>query len=346
LKEKVNITIHDLAKEMSLSPSTISRALKDHPSIGAKTRLAVQKLAKLRGYRPNIMAVNLRSQKSKTIGVLLSFINRPFNSALISGVEEAARAIGYNVIISQTTDNLEIEKNNLRALYDMRICGLISSLSIETLDFEHFDQFHRSSTPVVFVDRVPVGYEGYKVIIDNFKAGYDASTHLIEQGCKKLGHIGGSIKQQLYKDRRDGFVQAIVDARLPVDERIILNGKNLSREEGTQMAKEILQIKGVDGLFCANDASAVSALMVAKELSIAVPDDLAIMGFNNDPICLVVDPPLSSLFHPGYEMGKLCVKKLMEAINEDSSSPKEVTLSTELKIRKSSLRKNKFIHEK
>lgn len=340
LKAKVNITIHDLAKELNVSPSTISRALKDHPSIGAKTRLTVKKLAKLRGYRPNTMAVNLRNQQSKTIGVLISWINRPFFSDLISGIEEAAREKGYNVIISQSTDNMAIEKDNAKAMYDMRICGLITSLSIETLEYTHFDQFYRSKTPVVFVDRVPVDFVGQKVVIDNFKAGYDATTHLIDQGCRKLAHLGGSLKQSLYRDRLRGFEQAVRDAGLDLYPELILSGKILSREEALEMTKKLFQ-NGIvpDGIFTANDIAAVSAIQIAKAAGKRIPEDVAVIGFNDDPICEIVDPPLSSMYHPAYEMGRICVERILKSISLSNQENDFSILTTELVARRSSLRK-------
>ena len=321
MKEKVNITIHDLARELDLAPSTISRALKDHPSIGAQTRQTVKKLAKLRGYRPNIMAVNLRNQQSKTIGVLISWINRPFFSNLISGVEAEARARGYNVIISQTTDNLAIERDNAKALYDMRICGLITSLSIETLEYQHFEQFYKSDTPVVFVDRVPGDFDGQKVMIDNFKAGYDATTHLIDQGCRRIAHIGGSLNQMLYKERLRGFLQALEDHGLAADPDLILSGKSLSRQESLVMAAELFKNgHSPDGVFGANDIAAVCAIQMAKKVGKKVPEDVAVIGFNDDPICEIVDPPLSSMYHPAYEMGKICVSRILDTLNETKTS--------------------------
>ncbi|MCB0670041.1 MAG: LacI family DNA-binding transcriptional regulator [Saprospiraceae bacterium] len=339
MKEKVNITIHDLAKELDLSPSTISRALKDHPSIGAQTRANVQKLAKLRGYRPNIMAVNLRNQQSKTIGVLISWINRPFFSNLISGIEEAAREKGYNVIISQTTDDLKIEKDNAKTLYDIRICGLITSISIETLEYPHFGQFYRSNTPVIFVDRVPGDFQGQKVVIDNYQAGYDATTHLIEQGCTRLAHLGGSLKQGLYKERLRGFRQALEDHNLVLNPNYILNGKSLSREESLVLATKLFEDgQGPDGIFGANDMAGVCAILVAKKYGKTVPDDVAVIGFNDDPICEIVDPPLSSMYHPAREMGRICVKRILDSLNKNNQSDDLSILTTELVPRKSTLR--------
>ena len=341
MKEKINITIHDLARELEVSPSTISRALKDHPSIGASTRKTVKDLAKRRGYRPNRMAVNLRNQESKTIGVLISWINRPFYGNLISGIEAAARERGYNVIISQTTDVTEVERYNAKTLYDMRICGLISCLSIHTLDYGHFDQFTRSNTPVIFVDRVPNQYDGRKIVIDNFTAAYNATYHLVKQGCLRLAHIGGSLKQEIYHDRLKGFKQAIRDAGLPIYQDLIKQGEHLALEEGQSFAAQILASQSKpDGIFCANDTTAICVMQAAKAKGMLVPEDLAIVGFNDDPICKIIDPQLSSIYHPAFEMGRLCVENILGEAPGESVGDSRIVLQAELRIRKSSRKKS------
>ncbi|NND31765.1 MAG: LacI family DNA-binding transcriptional regulator [Saprospiraceae bacterium] len=341
LKEKVNITIHDLARELNVSPSTISRALKDHPSIGAATRKTVKELASRRGYRPNAMAVNLRNQESKTIGVLLSWVNRPFFGNLISGVEAAARERGYNVIISQTTERTEVERFSAKTLYDMRICGLISCLSIHTLDYEHFDQFKRINTPVIFVDRVPMNYTAHKIVIDNYQAAYDATNHLIQEGCIKLGHIGGSLKQEIYSDRLRGFKNAIKDAGLEIYPGLISQGEHLALEESQRLARDILmKLPQADGIFCANDTTAISVMQAAKAKGLLVPQDLAIIGFNDDPICQIIDPQLSSVYHPAYEMGKLCVENILGEMASGTGDGSKTILQAELRIRQSSRKKS------
>lgn len=341
LKAKKDITIHDLAKEMDLSPSTISRALKDHPSIGEKTRVAVKKLADLRGYRPNIMAVSLRNQKSKTIGVVISWIDRPFYSGLIAGIEEEARKHGYNVIISQTCDRYQIEQDIVETLYDMRIAGLIVSLSMETLQYDHFQKFLNSTSPVVFVDRVPDIADATKIVIDNFEAAYTAVSHLVDQGCKTIGYIGGNLMRNIYSERYRGYQEALQRNNLKLSQSLIRHGKILSYQEGLDLSAELLSLSiRPDGIFCANDTSAVASIKTAKRLNISVPEELAIVGFNDDPICEIVDPPLSSISHPSDNMGRLCVQKVLSDISEDIKvSHNDDALRTNLIARSSSLRK-------
>ena len=203
-KNKV-VTIYDIANQLNYSPSTISRALKNHKSIGKDTTKQIQETAKKLGYRPNSLAASLRNNRSNNIGILIARINRPFISSLISGVENSARAAGYNVLISQSDDNYKNEVANAKALYDSRVCGIVASLSMETKNVDHFKQFIEQDIPVVFVDRVPSDLNSYRVIIDNYSAAYKATEHLIQQGCKRIAHFAGAQHLNVYKLRKNGY---------------------------------------------------------------------------------------------------------------------------------------------
>ncbi|MCB0687870.1 MAG: substrate-binding domain-containing protein, partial [Saprospiraceae bacterium] len=221
----------------------------------------------------------------------------------------------------------------------MRICGLITSVTIETLEYPHFEQFYKSNTPVVFVDRVPADFAGQKVVIDNYQAGYDATKHLIDQGCRRLAHLGGSLNQYLYRERLRGFQQALADHGLSAYPEYILHGKSLSREESMVLASKLFEDgNGPDGIFGANDIAAVCAIQVAKRFGKAVPDDVAVIGFNDDPICEIVDPPLSSMYHPAREMGKICVRRILESLTKNQQDDDLSILSTKIVTRKSSRR--------
>lgn len=338
MKKKSEITIYDIAKELSVSPSTVSRALKDHHSIGKKTKRAVLKLAEERGYQPNALAAGLRSNKTNTIGVITSWINRPFISSLISGVEMAVNKSGYNVIISQSHDSYEREVANARALYNSRIEGLVVSLAMQTTKYDHFERFLNNNIPVVFVDRVPEGINTTKVVIDNEAAGYKATEHLIQQGCKRIAHLGGARHRNVYRDRREGYLAALEKYNIPIDEDLILENDVLSSEEGHKMARHLLSL-GVppDGVFSANDTAAVSVIQSARELGIRVPEHLAVIGFNNDPVATIIDPPLSTVSHPAIEMGMLAAQKVLNSDENKIVRSQTIMLETELIIRESSL---------
>ncbi len=344
MKQKKSFTIYDLARKLNYSPSTISRALKNHHSISAKTIEIIKKAAAEEGYRPNVLAASLRNNQSKTIGVLVTRINRPFISSLISGIESAASKEGYNILISQSNDSYTNEVSSAKALFDSRVCGIIATLGMETENIEHFKQFESINVPVVFVDRVPVNFDTYNVVIDNYKAAYDATNHLIEQGCKRIAHFAGAQHLNVYKDRKQGYMDALAQNNIEPDNTLIITMHSLSAEEGKAATARLIQTSTPpDGIFCSNDTTAVSAILELKERGYRIPEDVAVIGFNDDPISSIVSPPLSTVFHPALEMGELCTKRILghlsNAENETKNS-KQSKLETHLIIRASSDRKN------
>ena len=249
-----DITIYDIANELNLSSSTVSRALKNHRSISKKTIKRVNDMANKMGYTPNELASSLRNNKTKTIGVLISRINRPFMSSLISGIEETAQKAGYNVIITQSHDSYKDEVNMAQALYNSRVSGIICSLAMETTKTSHFDQFMEKDIPLVFVDRVPKDFDTYRVMIDNYSAGYKATNHLIEMGAKRIAHIGGLKFRNIYKERERGYRDALKEHNLPIDEDLIQHVKSMSYDEGEKATNKLLDMDNPpDGIFSSND---------------------------------------------------------------------------------------------
>ena len=339
LKPRKEVTIYDLAQQLKLSPSTVSRALRNHHSVGQTTRNSVKKLAKEWGYRRNSMAANLRKKDSNTIGVLVSWIGQPFQARLISGIEEVAKEHGYNVIISQSRDSVTLEKENLKALFDSRVSGMVISLAMESQYYDHFDFLYDNETPVVFVDRTPKMGDFQRVVIDNFDAGYKATMHLIEQGCKVIGHVGGAQHQDIYNGRQLGYREALKSNNLCLDERLMVHGQELSIAEGIILTKKLLETNlPIDGIFYANDQSAASGISFLKERQIKIPEEIAVMGFNDDPICQLIDPPLSSITHPARIMGQIAAQRVLRIKEDTKLDPQTVVLGTEVVGRASSLR--------
>lgn len=343
MKNKKEVTIYDIAQDLNVSPSTVSRALKDHFSIGKEMIELVKKQAKQRGYRPNGIAASLRRNKTNTIGIITSWINRPFISSLISGVEEEVAKAGYNVIICQSHDSYESELANAKALYDSRVGGIIVSLAMETKNYDHFKQFSDNEIPIVFVDRVSEEFRADKVVIDNFLAGFTATRHLIEQGCKRVAHFAGAQHQNVYRERQRGYLEALKHHNIPIDETLIIKGDILNSEEGIKMANHALDLPNPpDGIFSSNDTSAVSAILCAKKRGIKIPKELAIIGFNNDPISLIVEPRLSTIDHPAIDMGRIAARQVLKhKEHKDIVISETITLQTELIVRESSLRNKK-----
>ncbi|MFC6998192.1 LacI family DNA-binding transcriptional regulator [Rufibacter roseus] len=335
-----DITIYDIAKEVGLSPTTISRALNDHPAVNLKTKQRVSEVAGQMGYRTNLFASNLRRQHTHTIGVIVPRLNSPFMSTVISGMEKAATEGGYNLIISQSLETLQKEQANAKTMFDSRVDGLLVSLSYETDDLHHFEPFISRGIPVIFYDRVAEHEQCTSIVIDNLQAAYKATSHLVEQGCTNIMHITGNLKRNVYSDRLKGYKYALIDNNLPYNEQnIIVN--NLSEEAGEEAAQQILKMKKLpDGLFVSNDTCAVSCVKTLKQAGISVPADVAVIGFNNDPICRVIEPNLTSVNYPGSEMGELAVKALILRLNGSTEgiASNTINLRSELIIRESSLK--------
>lgn len=340
MKNAKQVTIYDIAKKIAVSPATVSRALKDHQSISKETIKLVKEAAKEMGYVPNAPASSLRSKKTHTIGVMVPWINRPFISTLISGIEEVANKEGYHVFISQSEDKVAKEIANAHALFSARVDGLIVSLAMETQEFSHFEPFLKSETPLVLVDRTTPVLASNKVLIDNHSAAFEATEHLISQGCKRIAHFSGAQHTEVYKQRKEGYVAALKKYQLPVEESLILYS-DLKAQEGWEMTQRLLEMPlAPDAIFAANDTTAVSAIQCAKKLGLIVPDDLAIVGFNDDHLASIISPSLTTVSHPAFELGKIAASQLFaqQAKNEWVASSTTV-LKTALIVRESSLRK-------
>ncbi|KJD34388.1 LacI family transcriptional regulator [Tamlana nanhaiensis] len=342
MKDYNEVTIYDIAEKLNLATSTISRALKDHHTISKKTIAKVKKTAQEMGYRPNNLAASLRSKKSKAIGVLLPTITQPFLSSLISGIEIAARKAGYSVIIMQSHDKHKDEVDLTKLLYDHRVSGVICSLAMETEDAAHFQLFKESAIPLVFVDRVPKGFNTYRVVIDNYIAGYKATKHLIAQGCKHIAHLTiGSEFGTIYHERKRGYLDALKEHNLEVDDKYVIRVKEITYDEGARAVKKLLSLKNKpDGIFAPGDILGVSAIQTAKKMGVKVPEELAVIGFNDDPISRIIDPNLSTITHPAEKMGQAAAEIILNSLKSKTKDDiREIAfLNTEVIERESSKR--------
>ncbi len=340
MHKKPSVTIHDIARELNISASTVSRALNDNPRISQATKDKIKAFALKMGYQPNIIASNLRNQKTNTIGIVVPLINRHFFSTFISGVEEVAFNDGYNVIISQSNDLLEKEKKIVHSLFSNRVDGLIISLSMQTNEFDHFELFTNKNIPLVFFDRVAPEFETNKIVVDDYAVGLTATQHLIDQGYQRIAHLAGPTVLNTYHDRMEGYRAALKKNNLPViDELIICN--RLTRMDGQEAIKQLLSLKNPpDAVFCGNDTSALSMIVYLKKTAIRIPEDFGIIGFSNEPFSEVVTPSISTLKQPAFEMGVKAAELLIQEI-EGKNQPhhyQTITMPTELIIRESSFR--------
>ena len=335
-----HVTIYDVAKALGVSTSTVSRAMRDHHSIGKATIKKVKKIAIEMGYEPNAVASNLRKKRTKTIGVIVSYINRPFISSLIRGIEEVASKNKYNVIITQSLDSYNKELEDVKTMYNSRVDGLIVSLAMETTKYNHFEPYLNMSYPLVFADRVADEIDTDKVLIDNFSAAYEATRHLIKQGFKRIGHLAGAQQQLVYRQRLEGYVAALRDHGFQREEKLIYQSR-LSHEDGRDGAMSLLELsKKPDAIFAANDTSAVGFMQYVEEAGLSIPKDMGIVGFNNDLISSIVRPQLTTVDHPGIEIGRKAAELVLDKLHNKSLNtiPQTVIFRTQLIVRKSSVR--------
>lgn len=332
------ITIKDLAKRLDLSVSTISRALSDHQSIGTDTKKKVKALAQELGYFPNSIASNLRQRKTRSVGVVVPRIDVYFHSLVISGVEEIAYAAGYSVTIYQSRESLEREIAITKNLHENMVAGIIVCISVETENCDHFEKFNQFKIPVVFYDRTNENWSGSKVIIDDYEAAFKATEHLISINCRNIAHIAGNQKMNIFRSRLEGFKSALKKNKLDIHEELITYTTNLSYEEGITSAQKFIKGKTVpDGIFCANDSTAISTIQAFKKANYKVPNEIAVIGFSNYPISKIIEPVLTTINDRAFEMGLTAAKLLIRQIEEENEiiSSETIILKTELLIRDS-----------
>ncbi len=341
---KARVTIKELAEIMNVSPSTISRALQNHPSIGKKTTDKIQRLAKKMGYYPNSVASNLRRNKTNLIGVIIPRIDRHFHSLAIAGIEEVAYNAGYHVTIFQSNNKYEREKENARLLLSSRADGVIACLAQETDHYEHFEMFQANNIPLVFFDRVCYDIESHKVIINDFEAAKKATGHLISVGCKKIAHIAGSQHIAIFRDRLQGYQDALTNNNLECEEKLIFYTEDLNEDEGRLAIKKFLkQPSRPDGIFCSNDRSAIGAIQAIKKAGLKVPDDIAVVGFSNTPVSLIIEPTLTSINDHAFEMGQAAARLVIRQIEESDKNivSETIIIQNDLVIRDSTKRNKK-----
>lgn len=341
MKNRSEVTIYDIARKLKISPATVSRGLNNHFSVSKKTHKQITDTAKSMGYRSNLFAKNLRRQKTRTLGVIVQTLNSNFIASVLSGIEDVANKAGYNLIISQSQESQAREVINAATMFNRMVDGLIVSLAFDTKDVSHFDSFFNKGIPVVFFDRISYGKSSTNVVIDNFKAGYEATTHLISQGCKKIAHITGSLARNVYADRMKGYQQALMENKIPFNEKYLIVN-NMDEQSAIEAAKKMAGMKTIpDGIFISNDNCAAVCMQALKDAGYSIPKDIAIIGFNNDIISRVVNPKISTVNYPGQQMGEIVANALVNHIegNANLAATSTIIIKSELIVRESSLRK-------
>ncbi len=334
------ITIKDIAKQLGISPSTVSRALKNHPDISTETKRAVNELASQLKYEPNAVALSLKHSRSDTIGVIIPEVVHFFFSQVISGIEDVAYDAGYTVVICQSNEKYDREVNNAKALYLHRVDGILVSVSKETENFDHLNELIDNNIPLVFFDRVCDGIDADSVIIDDYESSFKATSHLIETGKRRIAHFCGPQNLLIGKKRLQGYIDALKKNNIPIEKDLILNADNFELAEDA--VKKVMSLSvPPDGLFATNDQTAIGAIETLKKMGLRIPEDIAVVGFSDGNFSKIISPALTSVDQHGYEMGRKATEILIQRITEDirEYTPETHIISGDLIIRESSQKK-------
>lgn len=331
-------TIKEIAYRLGISTSTVSRALRGLPEIKAETRAAVVRVAEELDYQPNLLAKNLAKSRTKTIGVVVPSLSYYFFSSALNSIEEAALQAGYSVMICQTNESYLREVSQIDNLLNSQVEGFIISLSRDTSHYEHIERLLRKKIPVVLFDRYAEGMATSKVIVDNKAAAFQATEHLIECGCQRLACLAGPSNLLISNQRLEGFKEALQKYQLPFHKQYVLHS-DFSQENTMMQAFQLMNLPTPpDGLLTMSDRIAFSAMHALKQRGIRIPDDLAVVSFNNEPYCDFLTPSLTSVSQPIQEMGRYTVRLLLNQLEADNFTPETVTLKTQLMVRQSSIR--------
>ena len=326
-------TIIDIARKLGISTSTVSRALSDHPDTDNETKIRVKKTAKALHYLPNPIAQSLRNNRTMTIGVIVPEIKHDFFSSAISGIEEIAYKSGYTIILCQSNESFEREVINTNLLMRQRVAGIVVSISQNTKCGDHFNDLLKRRMPLVFFDRVCEGVKTSKVIIDDYKSAFDAVTYLIGKGYKRIAHFAGPNELGICKKRLSGYLDAMRQNQFSTQTEIVRYG-GLHEQDGYNSMDSLLMEKRIpDAIFAVNDPVAIGAYQRIKEAGLNIPIDVAIMGFSNNKITSLVNPQLTTIDQPSFEMGEKAAEILIGIIKGIVKETMTVVLDTKLIIR-------------
>ncbi|WP_248724017.1 LacI family DNA-binding transcriptional regulator [Seonamhaeicola sp. ML3] len=335
---KKKATIKDIANVLNISPAAVSKALHDDSRISEKTKKAVRQVAKNLNYQPNHLASALRKGKSNLVGVVVPKTNSNFFSSVIHNIEEVLNKEGYNIIITQSNESYKKECDNIDALLFTQVDGIIASMANETVELDYYEKIKSKGIPLILFDRgendLNVDYIG----INDYESSHKIVEHLINQGCKRIAHIGGFKRTRIYNNRIRGYMDALKKYDLPLDDELLIES-NLSTEDGRLRMQELINLKNrPDAVYVAGDYAALGALQVLKENNINVPGDIALVGFGDEPFTAMVTPPISSINQHSKQIGRLAALKFLEYVEQDSfkQSLNKQILDAKLVVRASS----------
>lgn len=341
LETKKKTTIKDIAALVGLTPSAVSKAINNHPRISAKTKAAVQAAIVTLNYQPNYLSSALRKGKSNLVGLIVPRINTHFYSSVIENIEVVLNQNGYHVIMAQTNESYKKECESIDTLLNIQVDGIIASIANETINFEYYQKIKQNGVPLVLFDRGENDLEVDYVGIDDYNCSHLIVEHLVEQNYKRIAHITGYSHTRIFKNRIRGFRDAMQKSGLPVLDELIIES-NLEIEDGRQIMKELLASHNrPDAVYAASDNAALGALQVLLEEGIQVPDEIALVGFGNEPFSTIMKPEISTINQFSAEIGKKAALAFLERINhpEKKVALNKIILEAALLVRNSSNRK-------
>ncbi len=334
---KRQVTIKDIAQKLGISTSTVSRALKNHPDISLKTREAVQELAKLLSYKPNLIALNLKHSRTNTIGVVMPEVQHYFFSTILNGIEEVAYKGDFSVMVFQSNESYMREVLNTQTMLANRVDGVLASISKNTHDFSHFQQLIDNEIPLVLFDREIESLHADSVIVDDYTGAYHAVDHLLSKGCKRIAFFSAPQHLLIGRNRLEGYKAALEHHNVPFDPDLIYSCDTF--EQAVKISRSVLKKQNrPDAIFAVNDLTAIGAMKVAIQYGLKIPDDIKFVGFENSRSAWIIEPELTTVDQFGFEMGKKATELLLKRIKHetfDFETQKQV-VKTQLIVRSTS----------
>jgi len=337
-KGKSHVSLKDLAREIGVSISTVSRALNNHPDISQAMTLKIQKLASELNYTPNPLAMGLLKQATRMIGVIVPDLVTHFYSSIISGIEQIAEEKGYYILIASSNEKLQKEIKAVENLLKTRVEGLIVCLSQETLNYEHFDRLISNNIPLVFFDRVCRTDKVPSVVVDNVEAAKKITRHFYENGFRRIAYIAGPDHLNISQERTQGYLSGLKSCGLDFHPELLVKC-NMSSKDATKATASLLELpERPDAIFGINDTVAFAAMKEIKSRGLRIPEDIALVGFTDEFHSTVVEPALTSVTHPTFEIGQEAARLFFNRIENPDGEPIQVVLNTKLVVRKSSVK--------
>ncbi|QTD38403.1 LacI family DNA-binding transcriptional regulator [Polaribacter batillariae] len=339
--KKKKTTIKDIANVLNISAAAVSKALHNDSRISDKTKKAVKQVAKNLNYQPNHLASALRSGKSKLVGVIVPRTNSNFFSSVIQNIEEVLNKEGYNIIITQSNESFKKESDCIDALLFTQVDGIIASMANETVDLSAYEKVKSKGIPLILFDRGENNLNVDYIGIDDYNSSHVIIEHLVAKGCKRIAHIGGYKRTRIYNNRIRGYIDALKKHNLPLDDEL-LTESGLTIEDGREKMLELLQLKEKpDAIYAAGDYAALGALQVLKEQQISIPNEIALVGFGNEPFTDMVSPTITSVNQHSAEIGQQAAKRFLTYVDTENieQNLNKIILNATLIVRDSSDKK-------